>query len=98
MRNGIDGKPAALPASVRPYKQTPVFSQETVPAGLLKDHSTKPGVWGVITVLSGRLQYAVPATGETLILSPGQAGVVEPTVPHRVKPLGQVTFSIEFWR
>ena len=94
----VGAKPAALPPSVRPYKQTPVFSQDTVPAGLLKSHSTKPGVWGVITVLSGRLRYSVPATGEAAILSPGQPGVVEPTVSHRVKPLGEVTFSIEFWR
>ncbi len=102
MRSGNTGpvgtKPAALPPSVRPYKQTPVFTQDTVPLGLLKSHSTKHGVWGVITVLSGRLHYCVPATGETAILSPGRSGVVEPTVPHRVKPLGAVTFSIEFWR
>jgi len=91
-------KPAGLPAAVRPYRRTPVFTQDTVPAGLLKDHSTKPGVWGVITVLSGRLQYCVPSTGETATLSPEQCGIVEPTVTHHVKPLGDVTFTVEFWR
>jgi len=95
---GIDKKPAGLPAAARPYKRTPVFTQDTVPAGLLKDHSTKQGVWGVITVISGRLQYCVASTGEEAILSPEQSGLVEPMVAHHVKPLGDVTFTIEFWR
>jgi len=94
----IDGNPAGLPASVRPYKRTPVFTQDTVPTGLLKDHSTKQGVWGVITVVSGDLQFCVTATGETTTLSPSQSGLVEPTVRHHVKPLGPVTFYVEFWR
>jgi len=91
-------KPAGLPAAVRPYRRTQVFTQDTVPAGLLKDHSTKHGVWGVITVLSGRLHYCVASTGEEAILSPEQSGLVEPMVAHHVKPLGEVTFTIEFWR
>ena len=28
------------------YKQTPYFTQATTPRGLVKDHSTKVGVWG----------------------------------------------------
>lgn len=28
------------------YKQTPDFTQATTPRGLVKDHSTKVGVWG----------------------------------------------------
>ena len=39
-----------LPAEVVPYKRTPVFEQHSVPAGLLKRHSTKAGVWGKIVV------------------------------------------------
>jgi len=28
-----------------PYKCTPVFDENTLPAGLRKEHRTKPGVW-----------------------------------------------------
>lgn len=41
------------------YKTTSVFTQDTVPAGLLKRHSTKRGAWGKVRVLEGqmRLRY-----------------------------------------
>lgn len=89
---------AALPDAVRAYRRTPVFTEASVPAGLLKEHSTKAGVWGVITVLSGRLEYAVPSNHETVILDPDRSAVIAPTVPHRVTPLGAVSFYVEFWR
>ena len=41
----------------KPYKSTPVFDENTLPAGLRKEHRTKAGVWGVIRVLEGRLRY-----------------------------------------
>ncbi|MEO7410774.1 MAG: DUF1971 domain-containing protein, partial [Sphingomicrobium sp.] len=44
---------------ISPYKSTPVFDEKTLPAGLRKEHRTKPGVWGVIRMLEGRLRYRV---------------------------------------
>ena len=41
------------------YKSTPVFDETTLPAALKREHRTKPGVWGVIRVLSGRVRYQV---------------------------------------
>lgn len=35
-----------LPVNVSPYKRTPEFTEESVPTGLLNDHTTKDGVWG----------------------------------------------------
>ena len=35
------------------YKRTAVFDENTLPAGLRREHRTKPGVWGVIRVLDG---------------------------------------------
>src|SRR5690606_3716072 len=49
----------ALPDDVAPYKRTPEFTQDTVPAGLVGEHRTKPGVWGKIVVLEGRLRYHI---------------------------------------
>ena len=48
-----------LPAGVSAYKRTRDFDQLSIPDALRKDHSTKPGVWGVIHVLAGRLRYIV---------------------------------------
>lgn len=87
-----------LPADVQPYRRTPLFTAETVPAALLKDHATKAGVWGVITVLAGRLVYTIPATAERHVLAPDSPGIVEPQQLHHVTPDGDVSFYVEFYR
>ncbi|MFT6047190.1 MAG: tellurite resistance-related uncharacterized protein [Arenicella sp.] len=88
-----------LPDDVVAYKKTPEFTQTKVPAGLLKDHQTKAGVWGEIVVLEGCLEYTITQpTLEVVLLHEGQCGVVEPTIVHHVMPLGQVRFYVEFSR
>ena len=88
-----------LPASVSSYKQTPVFTNETVPKGLLRAHQTKEGTWGKIVVLKGDLRYRILEPEiEEIVLSPDQTGVVEPTILHEVEPLTEVRFYVEFYR
>ena len=48
-----------LPDDAVRYRQTPVFTETTIPAGLLGDHRTKEGVWGLIHVYEGKLAYRV---------------------------------------
>lgn len=87
-----------IPVDCVLYKQTPVFTESTVPAGLLKRHKTKTGVWGKIVVLEGTLTYRIlEPVIESYELSPVQEGVVEPTVPHEVALLGPVKFCVEFF-
>lgn len=86
-----------LPENVAFYKRTPVFTHETLPPGILKDHRTKEGVWGVIEVVDGEIEYVI-GNAEKHILRPGQNGVIEPQVLHHVKPLGAVSFSIAFYQ
>jgi tellurite resistance-related uncharacterized protein len=91
-----------LPDGVQSYRRTAVFTQDTVPAGLLKAHSTRDGVWALINVLEGELIYRVtdprrPASQR--VLTPGTLpGVIEPTILHAVEPLGPVRFFVEFHR
>ncbi|TNF02994.1 MAG: DUF1971 domain-containing protein [Deltaproteobacteria bacterium] len=88
-----------LPENVTPYKKTATFNQETVPAGLLKAHTTKAGTWGKINIISGRLLYVIETEPqESIELFPSKYGVVEPEVPHHVKPLGEVEFFVEFYK
>lgn len=87
----------SLPGDVQPYKRTAVFTQDTVPAGLLKDHTTKDGTWALIRVQEGTLEYVIEDR-ETHILSPGHDGVVEPQVRHYIRPPGAVSFFVEFYR
>jgi len=77
-------------------RRTPDFTESTVPAGLLKNHTTKAGTWARIVVLEGTLRYVVESLGHSQVLSPGDIGVVVPEVPHHVEPIGTVRFHVEF--
>ena len=91
--------PAGLPLGCEAYRSTPVFTEATVPPGLLRSHRTAPGTWGLIHVLEGRLLYRVLEPLSERILDPsGAPGLVEPGVPHEVAPLGPVRFQVEFYR
>ena len=86
-----------LPKNVKPYLKTRVFTQDTIPDKLLADHNTKEGSWGVINIEEGQLEYKI--TGEeAIILSKDKSGIIEPTVKHHIKPIGSVSFYIEFYR
>jgi tellurite resistance-related uncharacterized protein len=85
-----------MDASV-PYKSTPVFDENTLPGGLRREHRTKPGVWGVIRVLDGRLRYRILDPISETILDPNRPGLVLPEQPHFVEPLGAVRIQIDFY-
>ena len=91
--------PAALPLGYEAYRSTPVFTETTVPSGLLRSHRTAPGIWGLIHVLKGRLLYRVLDPPSERVLDPKSVpGLVEPGVAHEVAPLGPVRFQVAFHR
>ena len=83
----------SLPVDVHPYRRAPEFTEATVRSGMRRDHTTKSGVWGVIHVTQGSLEYHIlePA-GERHLLTTDKFGIVEPTIRHQVVPLGPVRF------
>ena len=91
---------STLPGGLRCYKRTATFDELTVPTGLLGEHSTKDGVWGLIHVEEGELRYLISDPRREvaeMVLTPASApGVVEPTILHRVEPVGRVRFHLEF--
>jgi tellurite resistance-related uncharacterized protein len=84
-------------SAVRPYRSTPMFDEETLPAALRARHSTKAGVWGIIRVTAGqvRLSYLDPASD--VILDADHPGIVQPEQPHFVTPLGPMTLQVDFY-
>lgn len=82
----------------RPYKSTPIFDAETLPAGLRRAHSTKPGVWGVIRVLEGAVCYHVEdGSAAPALLTPSTPGLIHPEQLHHVEPLGAMRMQVEFY-
>ena len=88
----------ALPDGVAEYSRTPVFTEKTVPAALTNDHATKPGVWAVVAVETGRLEFHDIETGETQTLKAGATAAVAPERRHKVTPLGPMSFYVAFHR
>jgi tellurite resistance-related uncharacterized protein len=86
------------PAGFEPYRRTPVFESATIPAALRADHATKAGVWARIHVLRGRLRFRMQEPAREEELSPARDGIIPPQARHRVEPLGDVAFFIEFHR
>lgn len=99
-----NGKPVNLPDNVVKYSQVPkqgkVFTAASIPKGLLKDHTTKKGTWGLICVSQGTLEYTIqePAPRVLQLVAPA-TGVIEPQCLHHVKALTEnVEFVVEFYR
>jgi tellurite resistance-related uncharacterized protein len=82
---------------MQPYKTTAIFDQESLPAALRRDHSTKPGVWGLIRVLEGRLLLEYGDGTPERLLTPADPGPIAPEQPHRVEPLGPMRMQVEFY-
>lgn len=90
--------PMALPAGVTAYSRTPDFTPENIPEKLRAAHSTKPGTWGLLHVLEGRLLYRLeaPRQGERH-LAAGDTVVIEPTIRHHVAFIEPGRFFVEFY-
>lgn len=81
----------------QPYRTSPVFDEDSLPAALRRDHSTKEGVWGVIRVLEGRLRLSFPDGSEDRMLTPERPGLILPRQPHYVTPDGPMKMRVEFY-
>ena len=80
------------------YKSTPIFTEQTLPAALRANHSTKAGVWGKLKILSGSLIYTIESPYSEQQLSAGEHAIIQPEQLHRVTPLGSVQMQVEFYR
>lgn len=89
-----------LPNTVAPYRTVGPFTEDTLPAGLLKEHNTKASVWGQIEVTTGSVRYVVIEPGQEAIkvLTPEHGAVIVPQQKHHLELLGPVTLQITFHR
>jgi tellurite resistance-related uncharacterized protein len=89
----------ALPAGVTCYRQLGPFDEESLPAGLLREHRLKQDVWGVLTMLDGTIGFRWDdAEGGKVELAAPASMVIPPTVPHHLHVSGPFALTIEFHR
>ena len=81
----------------QPYRSTPVFTADSLPAALRKDHCTKAGTWGLLEVIAGALNYTVSLTGEKTMLRAGETMIIAPQEMHFVEPLASMEMQVHFY-
>ena len=88
-----------IPEGFEVYSRTPEFDARSIPVKIRSHHETGTGIWGKITVLQGHLRYTVgEPIGREFMLDKTIRGIVSPHIPHKVEPIGDVRFFIEFYR
>lgn len=88
-----------MPKGFVAYSKTAVFTADTLPRGLQSRHSTRRGVWGRLSVLSGALAFVLEGPDEAReVIEAGHSVVIVPEVEHRVEVLGPVELVVEFYR
>lgn len=88
--------PADLPQGLRAYRQSPVFTQDSIPEALKRNHQVKAGVWAVIHVLEGALHYRIEPAGTEQVLTPQHPGLVRPEELHAVRADAPARFFVAF--
>ncbi len=87
------------PEGVEAYRETAWFEADSVPAGLLADHRTRPGVWGRLELEAGTLAlcFAEPLD-DRVELTAGQWAAIPPALTHRVELGPGARFRVVFCR
>lgn len=77
--------PHSLPGGLEAYGRSIDFTTDNLPLKLQRVHATKPGTWGLIHVLEGRIHFELeaPLAGEAFA-ERGDTIVIKPQVPHHV--------------
>jgi len=88
-----------LPADATCYRRIGPFDQDSLPAGLLREHQLKEDVWGLLTMVDGIIGFTWDdAEGGTIQLAAPDSMVIPPAVLHHVEMRGPFTLTIEFHR
>lgn len=85
-----------LPAQLQCYKTTPLFDE--IPPGLRQAHSTRRGVWGLLRVLAGSVDFVDEPSGLCRRLEAGDTQVIQPERLHHLESVGELRFQVEFYR
>jgi len=88
-----------LPENVTYVRSTPEFDEATVPAGLLRAHQVAAGVWGLLVVSEGVVEFTFEDDSDTSrVVTAGETQVIPPSRPHHIVVRDPAKFHVEFHR
>lgn len=82
---------------LQPYKITPVFTETSVPDGIRNEHRTKPGTWGLLRVLEGRVTLVFTDPHRVVEVTPDLPAQIPPQDTHFVEVHGPMKMQVEFY-
>ena len=88
---------ALLPPGLVPCGSTRTFTRETLPAGLLRDHSLRAGRWGLLQLLEGTVTFVDQERELEIELSAPATHLIAPQALHHLKVAGPFACRIEFF-
>ena len=90
---------AELPADLEVVRTTDTWDEQTMPAGLRREHRVARGTWGRLRVVSGRVHFVVQTDPVIdVVVAAGESQAIPPDVAHEVQPRGPARFFVEFLR
>ncbi len=90
---------AVIPNSFELARTTDLFTNTTIPVGLLRAHRVASGVWARLVVHTGTVGFVFEDEPDTrLNIDAGDGVVIPPTRLYHVELDGPATFVIEFHR
>ena len=98
MEHGVEGVARSV-ADLVVVRRTDVWTAETMPAALRRDHRLASATWGRLHVVDGILRFVASTAPPTdVVLVAGDVQSIPPEVVHRVEPSAAARFLIEFRR
>jgi len=94
------GQRYQLPSGFSGYRRIGPFDDDSIPAGLLREHRLKDGTWAILTVLTGRIWFVWDDPGNDApptVLAAGDSINVPPTILHHLEAREEgFSLDIEF--
>jgi tellurite resistance-related uncharacterized protein len=88
---------AEMPEDLSVTRTAGPFDDETLPAGLRRNHRVAERTWAVVRVLAGKARLTVETTPRIeRELTAGDAQAIPPSVVHSVHVEGPVLLAIDF--
>ncbi|MDR2857995.1 MAG: DUF1971 domain-containing protein [Novosphingobium sp.] len=82
----------------KPYKATPIFDADSLPAAIRSAHNTKQGVWGLLRVIEGVVDLVFHDPPAVIRVTPDHPASIPPEAVHHVEPAGPMRMQVEFYR
>ena len=87
-----------LPPGLVPSSSSLIFTANTIPDAIQREHTLAAGHWGVLHVFEGSIRFVDLEAADEHVISAPDLITIHPQVPHRVVVEGSLRCRIDFFR